>query len=175
MAPEVGDGPHLEEVQSCTDSWTSRASVAMRIPRSPWLAVHPQGRIVTSLPLRWRRLLPNGVVLRRRSRMFLCSMQLQMGSCLNRTVHSSLLGCVICMGWTSQPTACLLSLKAPCFLTIGNRMRGFDACEQGRVFVQRRRQRRSHGQGKEGKECEDKKRKFCFFKPCVPGRKESFF
>ena len=85
------------------------------------------------------------------------------------TVHSLLLGRVMIMGWTSQPTACLLNLKAPCFVTIGNRMRGFDAREQGWVLVQRRRQRRSQGQGKEGKESEDKKRKFCFFKPCVPG------
>ena len=79
------------------------------------------------------------------------------------------------MDWMSQPTVCLLSLKAPCFLTFGNRMRGFDAREQGWVLVQRRRQRCSQGHGKKVKESEVKKSKFCHFKPCVPGRKESFF
>ena len=43
-------------------------------------------------------------------------------------------------------------LKAPSILIIGNRMRGFDAWEQGWVLVQRRRQRRSQGQGKERRE-----------------------
>ena len=115
----------------------------------------------------------SGVVSRRRSRKKLCSMQLGMGSCLNRTVHSLLLGCVICMGWMSQPTVCLLSLKALCFLTIGNRMRGFDDCEQG--WVQRRRQRCSQGQGKKGKEVEVKKAIFVFSNRPFPVGKEASF
>ena len=54
-------------------------------------------------------------------------------------------------GMDVPSTMCLWSLKAPCFLTIGNRMRGFDAPEQGWVLVQRRRQQRcSQGQGKKG-------------------------
>ena len=132
------------------------------IPRIPRLAVHPQGRIGFSLPPRLRRLcktkmLPIDVVLRRHSRMIRCSMLLQMGSCLNRMVHSLLLGCVIFMGWMFQPTACLWSLMALCILNIGNRM---DPCESGWVLVQRRRQHCSQGQWQKGKESEVKKASF---------------
>ena len=145
----------------------SRIGSVTRIPQSPRQAAHPQGRIVSLSSLRRRRLCrtrmpPNGVVLRLRYRMIRRSRRLKMGSFLNRTAHSSSLVCVRCMGWPSQPTVCLSSLKAPSFLIIGNRTRGFDACEQGWASVQRRRPRRSPGQGKEGKEREDKKESFCF-------------
>ena len=157
-------------------AWTSRARMVIWIPRDPRLAVHPWGRIVFPLPPRLRRsckmmMLPNGVVLRRHSRMIRCSMLLPMGSYLNRTVHSSFLGCVICMGWPSQPTACLLSLKAPSILIIGNRMRVF---ERGWVLVQRRRQRCSRGQGQKVKESEVKA-SFVFSNRAFPvGKKASF-
>ena len=97
-----------------------------------------------------------------------------MGSFLNRTAHSSSLVCVRCKRRPSQATVCLSSLKAPSFLIIGNRTRGFDACEQGWPSVQRRA-RRSPGQGKEGKEREDKKESFSVSNRAFPvGKKASF-
>ena len=75
----------------------------------------------------------------------------------------------------SQPTVCLLSLKAPCFLTIGNRMKVFDPCESGWVLVQRRCQRCSQGQGKTGKESEVQKASFVFSNRAFSvGKKASF-
>ena len=130
VAFEVGDGPHLTEVQSCTDG--------MDLTGQDGDLDHPEPPAGSPSPGPDRALL-------------------QMGSYLNRMVHSLLLGCVMCMGWMFQRTACVWSLKAPCFLNIGNRMRVFDPCESGWVLVQRRRQRCSQGQGQKGKESEVKK------------------
>ena len=160
VASEVGDGPRSEEVQEevqSSDGVDLTNKFVGPDPPEPPTGSPPKG--LDHLPplalvrrlCKMRKLL-NGVMLRWRYRMIRCSMQLLMCRCLNMTVHSLLLGCVIFKGWTSQPTACLLNLKAPCFLTIGNRMRGFDACEQGWVSVQRRCRRRSQGQGKQGEE-----------------------
>ena len=124
-------------------TWISRTSSSNRIPPKPPAGSPPHGSDRLPPPasdaafVQKLRMPPNGVVLRRRSRTIRCSMQLHMGSYLNRTVHSSFLVCVVCILWPSQPTACLSSLKAPSILIIGNRMSGFDACEQGWVLIQK--------------------------------------
>ena len=46
VASEVGDGPHLAEVQSCSDGMDLTGQDGDWIPRDPRLAVHPRGRIV---------------------------------------------------------------------------------------------------------------------------------
>ena len=88
VASEVGDGPRLEEVQeevqSSDDMDLTNKFCWTGSPRSPQQAALPKDRIIFLPPLRLRRLcktrmLPNGVVLRRRSRMIRCSMQLLMG------------------------------------------------------------------------------------------------
>ena len=98
---KVGDGPRLEkvqeEVQSSDDMDLTNKFVGPDPPEPP-TGSPPQDRIIFLPPFRLRRLcktrmLLNGVVLRRRSRMIRCSMQLLMGRCLNMTVHSFLLGC----------------------------------------------------------------------------------
>ena len=167
VASEVADGPHLAEVQSCTDGMYLTGQDGDLDPPDPRLAVHPRGQIVFPLPLRLRRLcktkmLPSGVVLQRHSRMIPCSMLLRMGNRLNKTVHSLLLGCVDLYGMDVPANCVPLESEGPMFPDHGNRTKVFDPCESGWVLVQRRRQRCSQGQRKKGKESEVQKASFVF-------------
>ena len=98
-------------------------------------------------------------------------MQLQMGSCLNRTVHSSLLGCNDLYGMAVPANCVPLESEASEYPDHWQQ----DTCEQGWVLVQRRRQRCSQGQGKKGKESENKKASFVFSNRAFSvGKKASF-
>ena len=94
VASETGDGPHLAEVQSCTDGMGLTGQCGDADPSEPPAGSPSPG------PDRNPPSAPIAPFVQNEDTSKLC----RVAAAFSHDFVA--LGCVICMGWTSQPTAC---------------------------------------------------------------------